>query len=64
MSDVQVGGNAVIAGGAISQDISGTTTGAEFSIGPGVNGGATADIPLVGIAVEEDKGVVLTGGSN
>ncbi|WP_245603169.1 RHS repeat domain-containing protein [Shewanella fidelis] len=64
MSDVQVGGNAVIAGGAISQDISGTTTGAEFSIGPGVNGGATADIPIVGIAVEEDKGVVLTGGSN
>ena len=61
VSDPEVGGHALVAGGAVSLDGSDNVTGVKVSVGPGLNVGGTVTLPLAGAAFEQGKGVELTG---
>lgn len=63
LSDNQISAMAGVGGGQVSVDNNGAVTGFGIKVGAGINAGAVVEKPLVGFAIEEDKGFVKTGGN-
>ncbi|MDX1525429.1 MULTISPECIES: hypothetical protein [Idiomarinaceae] len=52
-----------VGGGQVSVNNNGDVTGFGIKAGAGINAGAVVEKPIVGFAIEEDKGFAKTGGN-
>ena len=64
LSDTQISANVLVGGGQVSVNDAGNITGLGIKVGPGLNAGVIKELPLAGVAVEEGKGLIMTGGNN